>query len=517
MKMKSFTAISIFIFVFASNIISQKQIADLIIVNADVRTMDEKLPRAQLIVVSQNKIIFVGKDSDTKKFIGANTKIIDAKGKLVLPGFNDAHVHILGMGNMFSAIDLRFIKSLQEMVEKIKYQIRFLPKGRWILGGQWNNANWSPNDLPNKNLIDEVTPDNPVFLYNQNPKIAFANSAALKLAGINEDVKNPTGGEFVRDENGKLTGVLKDAAINLVKGFAPVSPTKQRLAVAETATNYAAAYGVTSLQDMSADDNMDVFLELERQGKLKTRIYDCIGLSEWTKANSPKFEKTFESNLIRKGCLKYFAESDAASIPDLTKKLTLADKSGWQVMIHAIGGAANNVILSVFENVSKENGANKDRRFRVEHAHDIRAADIKRFGATKIIASMQPALFFGGVLDDSEPYRALIETKANIAFGSDSSMIPINPLEGIYAAVMKPETNDGEKIQSLTVEEAVRFYTVGAAYAEFQETQKGTISIGKLADFVILSDDIFTINAEEIRKAKILTTVMDGKIVYQTN
>ena len=171
--------------------------------------MDEKLPRAQSIAVSRNKIIFVGKDSEAKKFTGAKTKIIDAKGKLVIPGFNDAHVHILGMGNLFSAIDLRFIRTPPEMVEKIKYQIRFLPKSRWILGGQWNNEKWSPNDLPDKNLIDAITPDNPVFLYNQNPKIAFANSAALKLAGINEDIKNPANGEFVRDKNGKLTGVLK--------------------------------------------------------------------------------------------------------------------------------------------------------------------------------------------------------------------------------------------------------------------------------------------------------------------
>lgn len=515
--MRFFSFLTIFcISGFFSVRVSGNQIkADLIIVNADVRTMDEKLPRAQSIAVSKNKIIFVGKDSETKKFIGAKTNIIDAKEKLVLPGFNDAHTHILGIGNMFSAIDLRFIGTPQEMVEKIKYQVRFLPKNRWILGGQWNNEKWSPNDLPNKNLIDAVTPDNPVFIYNQNPKTAFANSAALKLAGIGEDVKNPANGEFVRDENGKLTGVLKDSAITFVRRAAPVSPTKERLAVVETAMNYAAAYGVTSMQDMSADDNADVFLELEKQGKLKARVYDCIGLSEWSKANSPKFEKTFESGLIRKGCLKYFAESDAEAIPDLTKRIALADKNGWQVMIHAIGNQANNVILSVFENVARANGQ-KDRRFRVEHAHNIKPEDIRRFGRSNIIPSMQPALFFGGVLDESEPYRSLIETKARIAFGSDSSMIQIDPMEGIYAAVMRSKTNDGEKIQSLTVEEAVKLYTLGAAYAEFQENIKGSIATGKLADFVILSDDIFSIEPEKIRDVKILTTVMDGKIVYRS-
>lgn len=512
--MKIFVFIFISICVFSSAIKSQNLTADLIITNATVRTMDEKLSQAQAIAVAGNKIIFVGKDSEIKKFISEKTKIIDAKGKLVIPGFNDSHVHILGMGNMFSAIDLRFAKSFGEMLEKLKYQVRFLPKGRWILGGQWNNEDWSANDLPDKDSIDAFTFDNPVFLYNQNPKIAFANSAALKLSGINEDILNPTGGEFIRDKNGKLTGVLKGSAINFVRRAAPVSPTKNRLEVIETATNYAAAYGVTSMQDMSADDNTDVFRKLENQGKLKTRIYDCYGLSEWLKAGSPKFEQKDESNLYRRGCLKYFAESDVESIPELSKKVISADKNGWQIMIHSIGGAQNNVTLSVFENVVKANGK-KDRRLRVEHAHGIRSEDIARFGKSNIIASMQPALFFGGVLNDSEPYRSLLETNARIAFGSDSSMIPINPLEGIYAAVMKAKTSGNYKSQSLSVEEAVKYYTIGAAYAEFQEDIKGTITVGKFADFIIFSDDIFTIPIEKIPDVTVLITIVDGKIVYE--
>ncbi len=513
--MKFVLSIFISFIVFSSSIKSQPETADLIIINGIVRTMDDKLPQAQSIAVSKNKIIYVGKDSEIKKFISEKTEIIDAKGKLIIPGFNDAHVHILGMGNMFSAIDVRFAKSAREMFEKIKYQVRFLPKGRWILGGQWNNENWSPNDLPDKDSIDAFTPDNPVFLYNKNPQIAFANSAALKIAGINEVVSNPNGGEFVRDKNGELTGVLKGSAVSSVRRAAPVSPTKNRLEVVETATNYAAAYGVTSMQDMSADDNTDIFRELEKQGKLKTRIYDCYGLSEWLKAGAPKFEKTNESKMDRRGCLKYFAENDLESVPEMTKKIALADKKGWQIMIHAIGGAANNVILNVFENVIKENGI-KDRRLRVEHAHGVRAEDINRFGKSGIIASMQPALFFGGVLNDSEPYRSLLATNAKIAFGSDSSMIPINPLDGIYAAAMKAKTSANAKNQTLSVKEAVRFYTLGAAYAEFQENEKGTISTGKLADFVILSDDIFTIPIEKIPDVTVLTTIIGGKTVYRT-
>ena len=493
-------------------IFSQEKFADLVIINANVRTMDAGTPRAEAVAVSGNKIIAVGTNAQIRPLIGASTKTIDARGKLVIPGFNDSHVHFTGIGNQFSTIDLRGAKSLQEVAEKIKHYARFLPKGRWILGGQWNHENWTPSTLPTRELIDSVSPNNPVFIYHVNPKMALANRLALKLAGINEwkQVKN---GTIVRDADGNATGLLKDDAINLVQRVIPPSPTKNWLEVAETATNYAASLGVTSVQDVHSDDIFEVLQELLRQDKLKTRVYDCISLSNWQKLSDAKIRRADGDSLVRRGCLKSFSDGDEESAIQLQSDILAADKANLQIMMHAIGNTPNDAVLKIFEQVVQENGT-KDRRFRVEHAHNLRPEDIKRFGDGKIIASMQPHLFPGGTRNGTEPYRALLDTKAMLAFGSDASITDFNPLFGIYAAVAGENTNASN--QAISVEEAVRAYTLGSAFAEFQDDVKGTITVGKLADFVILSDDIFSIKPEKINETKVLTTIMDGKVVYES-
>lgn len=491
-------------------VFAQKLTADLVIINANVRTMDSTKPKAEAVAVLGNKIAAIGSNTEIKQLIGANAKIIDAQNKLVLPGFNDAHVHFTAMGKQFFSIDLREAKTPSEIVEKIKFHVQFLPKGQWILGGGWNNLNWSPNNLPTKDLIDAVTPDNPVFLYHSNAKTVLVNSLALKLAQIDKTAKDIANGEIVRDAAGEPTGILKDSAINLVKKLVPQYATDDKLAVAETASNYAAAFGVTSVQDLSADDNTETYRELARQGRLKTRIYDCAALSDWQKLAKSNIKKASGDALIRRGCLKGAAEGDVDSTAKLYEDILAADRADLQIMVHAIGNRANDQILSVFERVVKTNGK-KDRRFRVEHAHNFRPQDFRRFANSGIIASVQPYLFSDGAGKSFDPLRTLIANNATLAFGSDSSMISINPLFGIAAAV-----NSNDPKQKISVEEAVRFYTLGAAFAEFQENAKGTIAVGKLADFVILSDDIFTINPSAIKNTKVLTTVLDGKIVYQS-
>lgn len=495
---------------FCPSIFSQTLKADLVIINANVRTIDKAKPRAEAIAVAKNKISAVGTNQEIRAFIGENTKIIDANSKLVLPGFNDAHVHFMGMGNQFFSINLRDAKTPQEVVEQIKFYVQFLPKGQWILGGGWNNQNWITDNLPTKDLIDSITPENPVFIYHSNAKMVLVNSLALKLARIDKNTKDIADGEIVRDETGEPTGILKNAAMNLVKRFVPQFSTDNKLAVAETASNYAAVFGVTSIQDMSSDDNTEIYRELERQGKLKTRIYDCSALSDWQKVVKNNIKKNFGDTMIRQGCLKGFSDGDADSIPQIYNEILAADKADLQVMMHAIGSRANHIVLTIFERVAKTNGK-KDRRFRVEHAHNLRPQDFKRFANSDIIASIQPFLFSNGAGQSVELLRTLLVNNATIAFGSDSSLIPINPLLGIAAAV-----NTNSPKQKLSVEEAVGFYTLGSAFAEFQETSKGTITVGKLADFVILSDDIFMINPSEIGKTKVLTTIVDGKIVYQS-
>ncbi len=508
MKSKIFAIFLFFALFVSAN--AQKLMVDLVIINANVRTMDKSNPKTQAFAVLGNKIVAVGSNAEIKQLAGANTKTIDATGKLVLPGFNDAHVHFTAMGSQFFSIDLRDAKTPSEIVEKIRFYASFLPKGQWILGGNWNNSNWSPNDLPTKYLIDAVTPDHPVFIYHSNAKIVLVNSLALKLARVDTNTKDIAGGEIVRDETGEPTGILKASAMNLVKKFVPQFVTENKLAVAETASNYAAAFGVTSVQDVSTDDNTPTYRELARQGKLKTRIYDCAALSDWQKLSKNNVKKSSGDAIVRQGCLKGMADGDAESTAGLYEEIRAADLADLQVMIHAIGASANNQILTIFERVIKMNGK-KDRRFRVEHAHNLRPQDFKRFANPNIIASVQPFLFSDDAGKSLEPLRTLLAGNATLAFGSDSSLIPINPLFGIAAAVKTFNPK-----QKLSIEEAVRFYTSSAAYAEFQENSKGTITVGKLADFVILSDDIFVINPNNIGKTKVLTTVMDGNIVYQS-
>ncbi len=391
----------------------------------------------------------------------------------------------------------------EEIPELMRQYVRFLPKGRWILGGNWNNKNWTPNKLPTRELIDAVTPETPVLVYSSDPNTALVNSLALKMAGIGKDKSAPLGGEIEKDGNGEPTGILRGNAILLVRNLVPRLATKEELAVAETATNYAAALGVTSVQDMHSDYVADIFRALKAQGKLKNRIYDCTPLFEWRKLTARGIRHSTGDAFVREGCVKSFAVSGAGAENELYTAIRDADRAGLQVMLHAIGGSAVASVLDLYRRAAEENGR-RDRRFRVEHAARINVADLRRFGKEDVIPSMQPFLFGG-----YEPYRTLLKSDANIAFGSDASITDFNPLYGVYAAV-----NRGNANERLTVAEAVNAYTSGSAYAEFQEDEKGTIEKGKLADLVMLSADIFAIPTESIRDTYVVMTFLDGQIVY---
>lgn len=502
-KIKGIACVLLIFFVSQITVFAQ---ADLVIVNADVRTIDKTKPRAEAVAVVKNRISAVGSNREIRALISENTKIIDAEGKLVLPGFNDAHVHFLAMGNQFFHVDLRDARSPREMAEKVRFHARFIPAGQWIIGSGWNEENWAPNDFPTKELIDAATSDHPVFLYHANPKIALVNSLALRQAKIDKADKTAFNGGIGRNTNGEINGILKDAAVGFVRRFAPSFTTDKSL-FAETAGNYAVAFGVTSVQDVSSDDSTEIFRALWRQGKLKTRVYDCSG--DWRKLAQSGVKRAEGDAFIRRGCLKSMADGDDELTEALYKEISAADKAGLQIAIHAIGARSNAQILSIFERVIKENGV-RDRRFRVEHAHGFYPQDIRRFAASGIIASVQPFLFSDGAGRTLDPLRDLVKSGASLAFGSDATMVEVNPLLGIAAAV-----NAADPKQKITVEEAVRFYTLESAYAEFQENEKGSITVGKLADFVILSNDIFTINPGEISKTRVLTTIVDGRVVYE--
>ena len=535
------------------NLSSLAQIAaDIVITNANIHTMDAKRSTARSIAMLNGRIVAVGSEADTRALMGPTTRVIDAKGKLVMPGFNDAHVHFTGGGMQLSLVDLRTAASQAEFADRIKAYITKLKPGEWVLGGRWDHENWKPNDLPTRQLIDAVSPNNPVFVERLDGHMAVANSLALKLAGVTKDTKDVEGGLIVRDANGEPTGVLKDTAMSLVDRVIPDPTFEQMLTAAAAATDYAASLGVTSVQDMTAM-NVGVYQELLRTGRLKTRIYAGAVLSQWQKQAAAGIRAAFGSSMLRVGTLKGYADgslgsrtawffapyhddSSTSGIPRADVQTTMstdvanADKYGLQVMVHAIGDRSNATILDIYEKVARDGGP-RDRRFRIEHAQHLRLEDIPRFGKLGVIPSMQPVhltddgRWAGNRLDENRlkgayAFRSLLDSGAHLAFGTDWSVAPLNPLFGIYAAVTR-RTTDGKNPngwfpeQKITVDEAVGCYTVGSAYAEFQENVKGTLEVGKLADMIIVSDDIFTIDPVKIADVKVLLTVVDGKVVFE--
>jgi predicted amidohydrolase YtcJ len=536
---------------------AQKLTADLVVINANAQTMDAAKPKAQALAVMGNKIVAVGTNDEIKALADAHTKVIDAGGKLVMPGFNDAHVHFTEGGFQLSLVDLRSAASPEEFAQRIKAYAAKLKKGEWILGGRWDHENWKPNNLPAKELIDAVTPDNPVFVQRLDGHMGVANSLALKLAGIDRNTKDIEGGMIVRDSNGNPTGVLKDAAMELMSRVVPEPTFEQRLQAATAATEYAASLGVTSVQDMSAGVSIGAYQELLRQGKLKTRIYAGAPLADWKRYADAGIHYAFGGDMLRLGTLKGYADGSLGSttawffepymdspntsglpreemqgpLPNkMFELVSAADKHDLQVMIHAIGDHANASVLDIYERAFKEDGR-RDRRFRIEHAQHLRQEDIPRFGKLGVVASMQPVhlsddgRWAGKRLDERRlkgtyAFRTLLDTGAHVAFGTDWAVAPLNPFFGVLAAVTR-QTTDGKNPggwipeQKITLEEAVRCYTAGSAYAEFQENFKGTLATGKLADFIIVSDDIFSEPPQKMLTTKVLTTVVDGKVVYQ--
>jgi len=529
---------------------------DLIIVNAAVHTLDPARPTAGAVAIQGNRIVAVGSTADVRPLAGRETRIIDADNKLVLPGFNDAHVHFLMGGFSLANVDLRDAQSPQEMARRLGEYARKLPKGRWILGGDWDHERWPNALLPTKETIDANTPDHPVWVNRLDGHMALANSLALKLAGITKETKDLPGGLIVRDaKTGEPTGVLKDGAQNLVDRVIPDKTFDEKHTAARAATEHAAQAGVTSLTDMSAGDDVGLYQHMLDRGELKTRIYAIRSIVSWEPMGKIGVRAAFGSDMLRIGGLKGFADGSLGSstalffqpyndtpetrgllfdqmLPEgiMLKRVEAADRIGLQVMIHAIGDEANKRILDIYEQAADKNGP-RDRRFRIEHAQHLRAADIPRFGQQKVIASMQPyhAADDGRWCDKrigperskgTYAFRSLLDTGAILAFGSDWTVAPLNPLEGLKAAVTR-QTLDGKHPngwnpeQKLTLDEAIRAFTAGSAYAEFAENVKGTITPGKLADLVMLDRDLYQIPPTEIDKARVLLTIVDGRTVWE--
>ncbi|MDB6056665.1 MAG: nfdA 3 [Verrucomicrobiales bacterium] len=529
--------------------------ADILIFNADVRTMAKNLPRATAVAIEGGKIISVGDLGKVQRRAGPKTKRIDAKGKLVLPGFNDSHVHFLDGGFGISNIKLRDAATPEEFARRIGEYAKTLAPGKWITGGEWDHQKWPGTPLPTKQMIDAVTPNNPVFVSRTDGHMGLGNSLALKLAGITKDTTNVHGGFVVRDEKGEPTGILKDASMDPIWKAMPQPDFADRLAAAKAATEYAVKLGVTSVQDMSANDDIGLYQALADRGELKTRIYGMNPIRNWEALAKKNIRANFGTPMVRMGGLKGFADGSLGSstaymfepfsddpkntgllgdqmFPEgiMLQRAIGADSAGLQIMIHAIGDRANCEILDIYKKVVEKNGTH-DRRFRIEHAQHLRPSDIKRFGTQHVVASMQPyhAIDDGRWCDGrigterskgTYAFRSLLDSEAILAFGTDWTVAPLDPMLTIYAAVTRRTLDDKHPNgwvpeQKISVEEAVRAYTLGSAFAEFQDTVKGTVSFGKYADLVMLDKNIFEIDPNDIPTAKVVMTILDGKIVYQ--
>ena len=530
--------------------------ADLVLRNGKIWTVNEKQPEAEAVAVLGNRIIAVGSNLEIRKFIGKQTRVIDLQNRRVVPGFNDAHVHFFNGGAGLASVQLRDAKTQDEFKNRIAAFAAKIPSGRWILEGNWDHENWSPANLPTRELIDAVTQNNPVFVQRLDGHMALANSAALKLAGITKATPDPAGGIVVRDANGEPTGVLKDAAMNLVYRVIPDPSAVEITDVVQAAMQYAAENGVTSVQDMSASpDVLRVYQQLLARNELTVRIYAHQALARWQLLSMVGVRAAFGGDKLKIGGLKGFADGSLGSTTawlfapyldapntsglasdelvdekSMRDRILGADRAGLQIAIHAIGDKANNKILSLFAEAEKQNGA-RDRRFRIEHSQHLRSEEIAAFAAQKVIASMQPY----HAIDDGRwaenrigadrakgtyAFRSLLDAGVVLAFGSDWFVAPMEPLMGIYAAVTR-RTLDGKRPngwipeQKISVAEAIRAYTMGSAYASFDEKEKGSITVGKLADFAVLSADILRINPAAIDKTKVVMTIFDGKVIFE--
>ncbi len=522
-------------------------------INGKIYTVNENQPLAQSVIVEGNKILFVGSDIEAKQFIDSNTKVIDLYGKLMLPGFIDNHVHFISGGFYLLGIDLRPANSTTEFRTILREYVSKYPN-KWITGGYWDHEKWEVKELPTKEMIDDIAPNTPVFVERLDGHMGLANSYAMKLAGITKDTESPDGGLIVKDpKTGEPTGVLKDNAMNFIYNIIPSATSQENYDAALAALEEAKSLGITSVQDITFEDALTTFKKLKEEGKLTCRIFTRWPISDYKNLVDKNINIGYGDDFIRMGSLKAFADGSLGSstawfferynqdttttglpmdiITDgsMEKWGLDADKNHLQLSVHAIGDKANSYMLDLYEKIIKQN-PKWDRRFRLEHAQHVRIEDIKRFAELGVIASVQPYhCIDDGVWAEKRigperikytyPFKSFLDAGVKMCFGTDWYVAPLNPLLGIYAAVTRRTLDDKNPDgwipeQKISVEDAIKCYTINSAYASFEENIKGTIETGKLADLIILSDDILTIDPNKIKDVKVEMTMFDGKVIY---
>jgi predicted amidohydrolase YtcJ len=499
-----------------------------------------------------DQIVEVGDSAGVARRIGSGTKLLSNGKGMVVPGFMDGHAHFIYGGFQLTSVELRNAASPAEFISRLKAYAAKLHSGEWITGGDWDHERWSGTPLPERNWIDSVTPNNPVFVSRLDGHMALANSAALRLAGITRGAHEIPGGTIVRDRSGEPTGILKDEAQNPVWAVVPVPTEAQSDSAMARAVTWAASKGVTAVADMSVPWFEVAALKRARaRGSLTTRVSVYVPLQDWRRMADTVQANGVGDQWLRVAGVKGYVDGSLGSntalfyqpyndapetsglmvTPEdsLRAWIGAADSAGLQVAVHAIGERANGLLLDIYDSLAKAHGP-RDRRFRVEHAQHLQRQDIGRLARSGVIASMQPY----HAIDDGRwaekrigperikrmyVFRSLLDHHAHLAFGSDWTVAPLDPILGIYAAVTR-RTLDGKNPhgwvpeQKITVEQALRAYTTGNAYGVFAERSRGRLASGYVADLVLLDQDLTTIAPEAIEQVMVRATVVGGKTIF---
>jgi predicted amidohydrolase YtcJ len=532
---------------------NQHPVADRIYFNAKIWTGDSTNPEATAIAVKDSMILYVG--NDYSSFTGNQTNLTDLHGKMLVPGFIDNHVHFLDGGYYLANINLREVKSKADFISAFRHYTDSAKGSGWIRGGNWDHEAWG-GELPRATWIDSISGEHPVFISRYDGHMGLANSIALKMAGITRNTSSPSGGEIVKDpKTGEPTGILRDKATSLVFRVITNQTESELDKSLSRAASHALSHGFTQVHDMGSYGgwiDLATYRRAEAAGKLPIRIYSFVAISTWEKLDSFIRVNGWGNNFLRWGGLKGFVDGSLGSttawfyqpyldapnstglqVTDtslLRKWILSADSVGLRIACHAIGDRANDWILNVYEEAENLHPG-KDHRFRVEHAQHLTEGAIDRFVKLQVVPSMQPF----HAIDDGKwaakrldtprlrrtyMFKSLLESKANLTFGSDWPVAPLDPIAGIYAAVTRRTLDDKNPggwfpEQKITVEQALRCYTVNNAWAGFQEMKTGKLKTGMLADFTVLSEDLFSMPAEKIRETKILLTVVNGKEAFK--
>ena len=527
-----------------------QQVADLIISNANIWTGNDQQASAQAMAIHSDTLMAIGTIEMMESYKGNQTEVVDMKGQFITPGFIDCHVHLMMGGNALLSVELRDAHTPEEFTKRIAEYANTLESGEWILEGNWDHTLWG-GELPKKEWIDEYTKENPVVVYRLDGHMVLANSAALKAAGIDENTPEVGSGKIIKDDKGFPTGRLKGNAMNpVLDAIPPMTPDKKEKAL-EVAMNYFLSNGVTSVHDVDSLGTYEVADKFNKAGKLAVRIYTIDPIYRWKELEGIK---STDNSYLKRGGLKGFVDGSLGSHTaafhrgytdqpkdkgffinskeNLYQWISSANKMNAQILVHAIGDDAIHSLLNIYDRVLTENDQ-KDRRFRIEHVQHIAPIDIPRLGELNVIASMQPyhAIDDGRWAEEligperiktTYAFKSLLDANTTLAFGSDWPVAPAQPLYGIYAAVTRRTLDDKNPDgwvpeQKINVEQALKAYTKNAAYAAFEEEIKGTLEVGKLADFVVLEKDIRAIDATTIRDVKVFQTYVGGKKVFELN